>query len=126
LAVTDRQLEQARQREEALARAQREEPARFDAFARRMAALEQRIRALIPQVAALSREQQAEVQDLAVAALTQQKERLVVYATQARFAVAQLYDRATVSTTAARPPEGGRTEAQGAKVQRSPDDAPKP
>jgi len=34
------------------------------------------------------------VQELAVAALEQQKERLANYTTQARYAVAQLYDRA--------------------------------
>jgi len=106
LAITDTQLAEAQRREDALVQAQRDEPARFEKFAARIARLEQRIRALIPQVAALSREQQGQVQDLAVAELTQQKERLAVYATQARFAVAQLYDRATAS--------------------RSNDDAPKP
>ena len=34
---------------------------------------------------------------LAVAELSRQKERLAIYATQARFAVAQLYDRATAA-----------------------------
>ena len=33
-----------------------------------------------------------------MAELTRQKERLVDYTTQARFAVAQLYDRATLAT----------------------------
>ena len=49
---------------------------------------------MIPRVAALSREQQGHVQELAVAELDQQKERLATYVTQARFAVAQLHDRA--------------------------------
>ena len=97
LARTDTELAEARRRDEALAQAQRDEPARFEKFAARIAELDQRIRALIPRVAALSREQQGHVQDLAVAELTHQKERLAVYATQARFAVAQLYDRATLS-----------------------------
>ncbi|WP_280156122.1 tetratricopeptide repeat protein [Piscinibacter sp. XHJ-5] len=100
LAHTDAQLEQARRHEAALAQAQRDEPARFEAFAQRIAALHPRIQALIPRVAALSREQQGQVQDLAVAELTRQKERLAVYATQARFAVAQLVDRATLSRKA--------------------------
>jgi hypothetical protein len=78
----------------ALAQAQRDEPLRFEAFAKRIEALAPRIDALVPRVVALSREQQQEVQDIAVAELTRQKERLGVYATQARFAVAQLYDRA--------------------------------
>ena len=105
LGVTDAQLDEARRREAALGQAQREEPARFDRFAARIAALRPRIEALIPRVAALSREQQGEVQDLAVAELTRQKERLAVYATQARFAVAQLYDRATLSRNADDPPQ---------------------
>ncbi|HEV7915437.1 MAG TPA: hypothetical protein VGP22_16850, partial [Albitalea sp.] len=99
LARTGIELAEARRRDAALAQAQRDEPARFEKFAARIADLDQRIRALIPHVAALSREQQGQVQDLAVAELTRQKERLAVYGTQARFAVAQLYDRATLSRT---------------------------
>ena len=91
------QLDQARRRDAALAQAQRDEPARFERFAQRIAELDPRIRALAPRVAALSAEQQQAVQDIAVAELTRQKERLVVYLTQARFAVAQLYDRANVA-----------------------------
>lgn len=100
LGITDAQLDEARRREAALGQAQRDEPARFEQFAARIAALQPRLQALIPRVAALSREQQGQVQDLAVAELTRQKERLAVYATQARFAVAQLYDRATLSRKA--------------------------
>ena len=94
----DAQLESASQREAALAQAQRDEPARFEAFAARIAQLEQRIQALSPRAQALTREQQAQMQELAVAELQRQKQRLAVYATQARFAVAQLYDRATLAT----------------------------
>jgi hypothetical protein len=42
----------------------------------------------------LTQAQQTALQDIAVAELTRQKERLAGYATQARFSVAQLYDRA--------------------------------
>jgi hypothetical protein len=100
LAVTDSQLGEARRRDVALAQAQRDEPARFAAFAARTAELDKRIRALQPQVAALAREQQADLQELAVAELVRQKERLAAYATQARFAVAQLYDRANSTAEA--------------------------
>ena len=55
---------------------------------------EVRLNALIPLVAALGKEQQQALQELAVAELVRQKERLGAYSTQARFAVAQLYDRA--------------------------------
>jgi hypothetical protein len=93
----DSELEQARRRDAALAQAQRDEPARFERFAARIAALGQRLQALLPQITALQREQQQVVQELAVAQLVRQKERLAEYTTQARFAVAQLVDRAHLS-----------------------------
>jgi hypothetical protein len=88
------ELAQAQLRDAALAQAQSDEPARFEAFAKRIAALAPMLERAIPRVAALSKEQQGLVQDIAVAELTRQKERLAAYSTQARFAVAQLYDRA--------------------------------
>ena len=96
LRVTDLGLSEARRRDAALAQAQRDEPARFERFAQRIDELDPRVKALIPRVAALSIEQQQAVQEIAVAELTRQKERLAIYATQARFAVAQLYDRANL------------------------------
>ncbi len=86
---------EAQVREKALRQAQRDEPVRFDRFGERIAELEVRLRALAPRVASLAQEQQAAVQELAVAELARQKERLAGYTTQARFAVAQLYDQAT-------------------------------
>lgn len=97
LRTIDDNLEQGRAHAAALERAQREEPARQEAFAARIAELDRRIRGLVPRVAALSREQQGQVQELAVAELERQKERLAIYATQARYAVAQLYDRASLA-----------------------------
>jgi len=93
----DAELQAALRRDAALGQAQRDEPARFDAFGQRIGSLSERVQALMPRVAALTREQQEAVQELAVAELQRQKERLQVYTVQARFAVAQLYDRATVS-----------------------------
>jgi hypothetical protein len=97
LKITDETLLDARAHDKALAQAQRDEPKRFDAFAARIPDLDKRIQALIPRVTALSREQQGVVQDLAVAELARQKERLAAYTTQARFAVAQLVDRANLA-----------------------------
>lgn len=94
LKATDDALAEARRRNAALAQAQRDEPARFERFAARIPDLGRRIEALTPRVAALSLEQKQAVEDLAVAALVRQKERLGTYTLQARFAVAQLYDRA--------------------------------
>ncbi len=97
LKEVDTGLADAREREAALTRAQVEEPARFDRFGQRIVELAARIRGLIPRVAALKSEQQGEVQELAVAELARRKEHLAEYVTQARFAVAQLHDRAQLA-----------------------------
>lgn len=94
----DSGLEEAQAREARLARAQREEPQRFAAFAKRIDALEAQIDLLIPRVASLTKDQQQHVQGIAVAELAAAQERLVQYQTQARFALAQLYDRASLAT----------------------------
>jgi hypothetical protein len=98
LKTIDAELGLAREREAAVARAQVEEPARHEAFARRIVELGERIRALAPRVAALSGDQQKELQELAATELNRQKERLAAYSQQARFAVAQMYDRATTES----------------------------
>jgi hypothetical protein len=100
------ELATAQRLDAALAQAQRDEPVRFDAFAQRIATMRPVIDALLPRVAALSKEQQQAVQGIAVAALARQQERLSMYSTQARFALAQLYDRST--DRAAPAPEAGR------------------
>jgi hypothetical protein len=102
LAATDRALEESAQRGAALDSAQRAEPLAFDVFGERIAELDKRIRTLQPQLAALRGEQQAALQELAVAELALQKQRLVEYVAQARFAVAQLYDRATLAQESTR------------------------
>jgi len=98
LARVDAELDDTRRRDAALVQAQRDEPARFDGFGVRIDELDRRIQVLIPRVAALTQEQQQQVQDIAVAELVRQKERLASYAVHARFAVAQLHDRATLAT----------------------------
>ncbi len=90
----DAGLDEARMRDAAIVAAQRDEPARFEQFAARIVELQAQLQRLIPKVAGLSQEQQAALQELAVAALSRQKDRLAGYTEQARFAVAQLYDRA--------------------------------
>jgi hypothetical protein len=88
-------LAEARERDSTLAAVQKEEPTKFDAFGKRIDELAARIKALQPRVAALTTEQQQALQDTAVVALREQQQRLVGYTNQARYAVAQLYDRAT-------------------------------
>ncbi len=120
LQTLDAGLTEGKQREAALSQAQRDEPARFDRFAERIAELGQRIQVLVPRVAALSKEQQEALQELAVAELTRQKDRLAAYSTQARFAVAQLYDRAnTAKGAGAKDAEAKDAEAK------DPENAPK-
>ena len=67
LQAVDAGLADAQRIDAALEQAQRDEPARFEAFAARIKALGGRIQALVPRVAALSNEQQGQVQELAVA-----------------------------------------------------------
>jgi chromosome segregation ATPase len=90
-------LEAAAARDAALQAAQASEPERFDAFDGRIAGLRARISALLPQAAALQQAQQRSVQAMAIDALREQQARLADYGTQARFALAQLQDRATVA-----------------------------
>lgn len=84
--------ENARRREE-LARAREKLPAEFDAFEARIAALKPRIARLRGLTAELARAQEAQLNELAVAELHIRRERLATYLTQARFAVAQIYDQ---------------------------------
>jgi hypothetical protein len=84
----------AHDHEQHLERAQQEEPRRFDAFAARLAELGRRVDAMLPRVDRLIAEQREAVQELAVARLVQQQQDLVAYGSEARFAVAQIYDRA--------------------------------
>ncbi len=97
MAELERNLAQAHARAAALAQAQRDEPAKLDAFAGRIEALAARVKALKPRVAELALAQGNHVQELAVAELAKQKERLATYMSQARFAVAQIYDRANLA-----------------------------
>ena len=97
LTVIDQQLDQAAQREAALAQAQREEPLRLDRFGARIDALARQLDATLPRVTALAREQQGAAQTIAEAALVDQQQRLVAYTAQARFEIAQLMDRATTA-----------------------------
>ena len=99
-----RQVALAKERDAALGRAQRDEPARLDDFARRLDALAARVDAMAPRVDALAQQQRVAVQELAVAELLRQKERLAAYGTQARFAVAQIYDRAASTKEGSRAP----------------------
>jgi hypothetical protein len=94
---TERAIADARARDAALLQAQRDEPERQTRFAARMAELAARIQALQPRVAQLDAEVQAQLQDIAVAELQNQKDRLDAYAAQATLAIAQIMDRAQLA-----------------------------
>lgn len=89
------ELATAQRLDAALAQAQRDEPLRFERFDKRIAAISPVLDAMVPRLASLTRTQQQAVQGIAIAELTRQQERLGVYSTQARYALAQLYDRGT-------------------------------
>jgi hypothetical protein len=97
LRVAEAALGSARDRDAALLLAQQQEPGRHVAIAQRIATLDQRLQALAPRAVALDREAQIHLQDIAVAELERQQQRLDDYAAQARLAIAQLHDRAQVA-----------------------------
>lgn len=91
----DRLLQESQARRSALVQAQLDEPRRFDAFGSRIRALAPRIATLQKQAQELARAQETHLGELAIAELRQQQERLAAYLTQARFAVAQMYDQSS-------------------------------
>lgn len=91
----DGELAQTRERQEALRRAQVDAPKSFEGYGARIVQLRGRIAGLQARVRAMSSAHARYLEDLAVAELTTQKERLAAYLTQARFAVAQMYDEAS-------------------------------
>jgi len=97
LKTLESELVRARRLDELLVQAQRDEPVRFEKLAARVDGLSQQVVAQIPRVEQLAAEQQKLVQEIAVAELLRQKDRVDQYASQARFAVAQIYDRAYVA-----------------------------
>lgn len=98
----DSLLQESDSRRVALERAQRETPSHFREFGERIEALAPRIQRLRARAQELARAQENYLGELAIAELRQQQERLATYLTQARFAVAQTYDRS--SDGAAPPP----------------------
>lgn len=90
----DALLETNAARRAALERARQTAPLDFDAFDTRIRALVPRINRLRDKSLSLAAEQREHLNNLAVAELLAQRERLATYQTQVRFAVAQIYDRA--------------------------------
>lgn len=89
----DHALVQAESRQQSLQAAQKYARKGFEGYRSRITALRQRLRRLEGQVKAVIRDHQHYLQALAVAALEDQRKRLRAYITQARFGIAQIYDR---------------------------------
>jgi len=89
----DAALAENEHRRDDITRASQTAPAEFDAFEKRIAALKPRIARLQGLTAELARAQEAQLNDLAITELQVRRERLASYLTQARFAVAQIYDQ---------------------------------
>jgi TolA-binding protein len=90
----DLALHEAQSRWIRVDRARHSVPTNTGEFAARLAALKARITELQGRLASAEKAQQAYLQQIAVAELSDQKERLDAYEVQARFALATMYDKA--------------------------------
>ncbi len=93
-----RSIAEAETRRETLRQAQAKGPAGFDEFEKRIETLRGRVARARTDVAAAAQAQEEYLADLAAAELVQRREQMAIYVTQARFAVAQIYDRAVRTT----------------------------
>ncbi|HEY6240645.1 MAG TPA: hypothetical protein VIW78_07380 [Burkholderiales bacterium] len=94
----DRLIAEAEARRGALRREEARGPARFDEFDRSIEALRDRVSRAQGKVSAAARAQEDYLAVLAVTELARRREQIATYITQARFAVAQIYDSAVRTT----------------------------
>jgi hypothetical protein len=94
LNATDDALLQTRETDAKLAAAQLSEPERQRVFGERLAELTRRLNALLPAVTQVAQANQQQLQNIAIAELQGQQERLNIYQGQARLALAQIQDQA--------------------------------
>jgi hypothetical protein len=100
----DAGLAEAHNRWVRVERARKSAPSNTGEFAARIAALQQRLSGLRVQLASAADAQNDYLEQLAVANLQAQKERIASYEVQARFALASIYDRANEPASAAPQP----------------------
>jgi len=115
----DLALQDARSRWVRVESARKNVPSDTGEFSERVAVLKQRIAALQVRLAATEAKQKEYLAQIAVGELEQQKDRVAAYQVQARFALANMYDRAATNTPDA--PAGDPASApgpQGAEPQR--------
>ncbi len=101
LRALDALLNQAQNRWVRVQHARSSVPGNTGEFAARIAALVARIAGLKQQLAQSAQQQNHYLEELASTALLEQKDRLAAYEVQARFALADIYDRATAPPPAA-------------------------
>jgi hypothetical protein len=102
----DQAIAQAEVHARTLADARGSEPVRLEAFRERIAALTPRITAMQTAIGGTLRDQEQGLLVMAVAELESQKRRLASYRVQARFALANIYDRAGAAPATAALPKG--------------------
>src|SRR5688572_8280882 len=111
----DQALREAQNRWVRVQKARSSTPNNTGEFAARVAALRQRLEGAQARLAGVATQQNALLESLARNELEQQKERIGTYQIQARFALASIYDRASmgVGEAAVAPAPGGQNESQG-------------
>jgi hypothetical protein len=97
LAELDAALEQAESFDGSIFSARADEPQRLETYAQRIAGVSPRLQTMRGQITAALDRQEQSLQIMAVRELEAQKERLATYRVQARFALANIYDRATAA-----------------------------
>ncbi|HTW74523.1 MAG TPA: hypothetical protein VMD56_06330 [Steroidobacteraceae bacterium] len=115
LQQVDRALEELQDRWVLVERARAAVPHTNGGFAARVAALGARIDRLHADLADAQRAQGSYLDDLAEAQLQQQQSRLAAYAEEARFALANVYDRAANAAPADAPAVSGAAPATGSQ-----------
>jgi tetratricopeptide (TPR) repeat protein len=111
LADLDRQLREAQRRHHQVESARDDWPEKFGELTARIDGLRPRVLGLQGTAQAALLKQQLFLQDVAVAELKAQRDRLNTYMVQARFALASIYDRASARV----PPGAGSVLAETAK-----------
>ena len=95
----DRELVIAKQRKESLQQVQITAIQAFEGYDSRIAGVRNRVTTLQLRLSVVADAQEHYLEEMAVAELQQQKQRLAEYLVQARFAVAQIYDQAGRTST---------------------------
>ena len=112
LADLDRQLREAQRRHHEVESARNDWPEKFVELTARIEGLRPRVAGMQGEAQAALLKQQLFLQDVAVAELKAQRERLSTYMIQARFALASIYDRAAARVA---PAAAGSVLAEGAR-----------